>query len=560
MSMNPPNEFLLPRAAAIVGEIVRAFDFDHPGLTDKAAQRYFSSEVLSDEARAYVLRSLCEELADRRMFPDPIGEQVTPTNRDEVVGILLEHLTRKVTDWESIVGSLRSVATRSSDTHLATYAILRLVTIDLALRNAALLAIRGEDGGQFEIPLWARRNGLSDLIRTLRDACPTQPSATTIAKAIGTETHSVENWLAGRNAPTLRNLSALADFFVTNTPGADREEMRRILFRTRGLYRLAAKIRKVVGDSKFDSLAEHYKTYTRIAFAELRPSYLRVRSPRISAERLLLWGVELEASDEILRKLHAQEDNIVWATDVLWAGRPWFVRLWRVFHALTRDRVAPATARRLLNVQEADAEAATERLAELAQVNFRALDVDAPIPAEARWYLAKCALFEAEPAIAISHMRHLIAEDASHPGYHQWLGFALDQAGRFADAIAEFEIALQLDPTDPNPLAYIGIAHYFSGDRARAIDYFRRAREQIGLANGLDFYFGIALKENGEFGEALSVFEAMLERHPDHAWAADQAAECAFRVGDRRKGRGYATRAMRQGQPPSYEMWRAGKF
>ena len=86
--------FRPPRAAAIVRAVVRAFEMTHPGLTDKTAQRYFSEGTVSDESKSYVLKALCEELIDRRLLPDPVGQDPGPENRDEVVEILLVHVRR----------------------------------------------------------------------------------------------------------------------------------------------------------------------------------------------------------------------------------------------------------------------------------------------------------------------------------------------------------------------------------------------------------------------------------------------------------------------------------
>jgi len=75
----------------------------------------------------------------------------------------------------------------------------------------------------------------------------------------------------------------------------------------------------------------------------------------------------------------------------------------------------------------------------------------------------------------------------------------------------------------------------------------------------LAYTIGFARMMNNEFAGALSMFERAAELKPDYALALDNAAYCAFRLGDAIKGRGYAKSARQLGVSTTYDMYDVGK-
>ena len=437
-----------------------------------------------------------------------------------------------------------------------------MVTIDLALRNAALFAVRGDDGSQFTAPFWAQKSGLRDLLRQLQSACALQRiTRHSIADELSLDHNTVDGWFDGKSVPSLRNLKELAGLFSRSTPNNDPVELRRLLERTAGITRLTNQIRAFIGEHRFDRLVEKYIVYTRQAYQIMRPSPLRVSPLPVNRDLLLMWGSQREDSDYVLRRLHDEEQDLIWQTEIRSLTQPWLVRIMQIFHSLRRHVLNAEDLPDSVGSDSADVQSLLERVNELGQVPIRSLDLDGSYPPDVRAYLAECALHEAEPRIAIAHLKKAIQEVPSHPGYHQYLGFALEAAGDVEGAIHEYELSLQLDLSDPNPLMYIGMAKYYSRDFESAIDYLSQATEQLGPDNEtLNLHLGMSLREVEKYPEALKAFELIIDRTPDHAWALDWAAEGALKSDDRVKGRRYATRAWRLGQPAVYDMIQSGEI
>ena len=86
------------------------------------------------------------------------------------------------------------------------------------------------------------------------------------------------------------------------------------------------------------------------------------------------------------------------------------------------------------------------------------------------------------------------------------------------------------------------------------------ARELPELTLHWRFVTGYVLRELERFLEGLEHLEMLVRVRSDYALAYRYAAHCAFRVGNGVKGRDYAKRARRLGDPTQFEAWQRGDY
>jgi tetratricopeptide (TPR) repeat protein len=93
------------------------------------------------------------------------------------------------------------------------------------------------------------------------------------------------------------------------------------------------------------------------------------------------------------------------------------------------------------------------------------------------------------------------------------------ERGRGAQAIARYELALQLDPLALGALQKLGEAHYRLGDHAQAEAVFRRALEADDTLVPAHYMLGKTLLSQGRRADAAAELEAALRLDPGHAAA-----------------------------------------
>lgn len=129
-----------------------------------------------------------------------------------------------------------------------------------------------------------------------------------------------------------------------------------------------------------------------------------------------------------------------------------------------------------------------------------------------------------------------------HPETHYTLGLNYNALGRHDEAIRHFEKAIAAGKTFSigiSDLSVSGYKAYFSigqaymakKDRARAIEYFRRAVEMQPGFVPAQFHLGVMCAEAGQTEEAKAALEFVLSREPAHAEACECLANLYVREG-----------------------------
>jgi TolB-like protein/Tfp pilus assembly protein PilF len=141
----------------------------------------------------------------------------------------------------------------------------------------------------------------------------------------------------------------------------------------------------------------------------------------------------------------------------------------------------------------------------------RALALDDKL-SEAHAVLGHAALnFDWDWAAAEAHLQRAISLKPNNPHAHQFYSMGLASVGRPTEALAELEIARELEPTSVIIRANIGFTLYRARRYQEAVEELRKCVALAPESAYARYRFGQALHQAGQHTEALQQFEAMLQ-------------------------------------------------
>jgi Flp pilus assembly protein TadD len=186
-----------------------------------------------------------------------------------------------------------------------------------------------------------------------------------------------------------------------------------------------------------------------------------------------------------------------------------------------------------------------------------------PIAADNRRLQAGVASSHGRLDEAVAHLRRAVELVPTHDSAHFELGAALWQSGDIEGGLAECRIAAALKPEWELPQVEIGIIlindERYEEARAHLEDVYAAAKAP---STHLCFNLATARWRCAAFGEGLALLEEVLadEGYASYPYALDQAAHCAFMVGDDVRGRAYTKRAHDLGCSKTYRRWCQGGY
>ena len=162
---------------------------------------------------------------------------------------------------------------------------------------------------------------------------------------------------------------------------------------------------------------------------------------------------------------------------------------------------------------------------------------------------------------ALPHIRRAVELQPENAMYHFLLGATLGKVGDAEEALQECWIADSLNPDDELPRVEVGIILMNAGRCKEARDHL----EDVALGQGepsahLSFNLGVARFKCEAYHEALDALETSLSLRGDYGLALDIAAQCAFEIGDSKKGRRLAKKARQHGETEAFNRWKAGVY
>jgi tetratricopeptide (TPR) repeat protein len=126
---------------------------------------------------------------------------------------------------------------------------------------------------------------------------------------------------------------------------------------------------------------------------------------------------------------------------------------------------------------------------------------------------------------AIAHYRRAVELRPAYPPAYNNMATALRAAGRLDEAVATYHGALELQPDFPDAQYNLANALVERGRAGEAIDYYRTALRSEPASVDVHTNLGIALAERGNTDEALAEFRAAIQADPDSVRAHRNLAD-----------------------------------
>jgi tetratricopeptide (TPR) repeat protein len=591
------GRFIPPSSGVLLGSVVDALQLrktsvGQSSLTGSTPQRMFRGEWVKDESRATIIRTMGEAIVETGILVKDyeFGDGHRPVDLVELL------LTFYAGQWDRLASTMRSFSCPVNDHHGAACSYLRLATIDLALRYAAVLLLANGPPPGTETPAWARPRGGGLLLREwLKRAGDAQPTREVMATRLGYSDKTIDDWLDGKTPPNEASIGDLATMFAILV-GEDKEALATTLRRHYALTRISDELADEIGSETVGDLGKALYRYVTWIHEDLYP-YFRL-SPIIRVSEfgmedllhLLLSGTAAECAPRIVEKLWQQEPSPLWRTDLKAACADWKHRLQYVARTLASKEDIARQFRKEFHIPKKEA----MRRAEMA-VSMGIVDMSVNNMTEAAFERHGGEDAEWVTMVGDNHMkaenRMMQAEWASSRGdlrgavVHQLRAVELhpDNAmaqfkcgavlGRVAfeerpddwprlkqEALEHLEVAVQLRPDWDRPRAEIGIVLDNTGESDRAREYLEDAARHVEMNEHLAFCTGVTQWRTGHLQDALRSFETVLGYEPEHAEATDFAAYCCFQLGDDLRGRKLAKRSAELGCDRCYRWWKAGEF
>ncbi len=567
----------LPKAAEFLGRVVSRLGLpDAPDadiLRERNNQRFLSGETKPPEVAEQVLSALASVLANHGYietvgWPADLGFPAPQM----LLYAALQDLRRR---WDRACIRVRGGTLRGAKLGPVLRTAAHLVVIDLAVRAGAWFVIIDHAGVPRDRPPG------TPTIDAVMNFVVEQSGMTApeLAKKLGIERTAIDDWRKGAR-PSDANIGVVSKHLAEGEPEWATHVYWRLLRRNLAL----AQILKDLGatPSFKDEVGDLWQAFWALASGiagRIRSQEEHVDEdawPRILTG-LVMWGSAYPLSYPLLSDIRAEAPD-TWQSDLV-AGPGWEDRLWLaagIGQSLANVKLPddlPAGLREIASdpdIQEAVAAhilgGPTPELSPPGKyVGWHGIRIKNPPPvaAEQRRMQSSVAKSLGQMDEAITHLRRAVELMPTHEAARFELGAALWQAGDIEGGLAECRIAVALKPEWELPQVEIGII-LLNADRCEEA---RAHLEQVYAAakspsTHLKYNLGTARWRCGAFGEGLELIEEVLsdEGYVSYPYALDQAAHCAFMLGDDKRGRAWAKQAHDLGCSGTYRRWAAGGY
>jgi hypothetical protein len=257
------THLLLTPGGVALGALSRAFELHDPsvggrtwapclgsGDPAKTARRLFAGDRVDVDSVNDVCEQVAGALLHSALLPDTQAAQVVGSfgvqrSPNQALGFIIRF---NLELWNYCAGATAGAAPRVPLVPAALMPYFRLVTIDWALRYAAVLILEKRCVPVEPRPLWAEVDGRSRFFRRLLDDCGDQkPTRQAIAEHLGTSPSTVGRWLDNNQRPLDANLEGLADLLAARSPGLPKASLLRALRRHYGLHEVATVVANLIG-------------------------------------------------------------------------------------------------------------------------------------------------------------------------------------------------------------------------------------------------------------------------------------------------------------------------
>jgi tetratricopeptide (TPR) repeat protein len=543
-------------------------------LRERNHQRFLSGETKPPEVVERVLNAIASVLAghgyvETAGWPEDLG---FPTP-EMLLGWALRDLRAR---WDSACVRVRGGLLRGADLGPVMLTAAHLVVIDLAVRGGAWLVLIGHPGVPRHKLLPGKPTAEVVMNFAIKESGRTAPE---LAAKLGIERTAIDAWRKGAR-PSDANLGVVSTLLAEGKPDWAAAAWWSLLRRYLTLAEIMKDLEIVPWfKGEVDDLWQSFWEIASGVALGIRTwgeDFEEEVWPRLLTG-LVMWGSGYPASIPLLHNLRA-ETPPAWQSDLV-AGHGWADRLLlaaglgKSLAEVELPDNLPESVRELASdpqIREAVARhilgGPTPELSPPGRYDGWECVViknPPPIAAENRRMQAGVARSHGRFDEAIAHLRRAVELVPTHDSAHFELGAALWESGDIEGGLAECRIAAAVKPEWDLPQVEIGIiflnAARYEEARAHLETVYAAAKTP---STHLKFNLATARWRCGAFAEGLALLEEVLsdEGYTSYPYALDQAAHCAFMVGDDVRGRAHAKRAHDLGCSVTYRRWAAGGY
>ena len=540
---------------------------------NKALTRYLNGRAVSDRARREIIMSLAKDLVEQRVIP-PL--RLPDDGRSAISEPLGETLAIHAAAWDSLVGSTSTLSAGVDRPDLAGAAYLRLATVDLSLRYAALLHLAGLPAPESGTPLWADAQGGALYLRELLKRCGREgPPRVKFAELMEVSLNTVDDWLDKGVRPRPDRLDKIGEHLAPFVEGMDARAISGALRLHYGLSEICDKLAQYVGLETVIETATAFVRLAGFAYVELGGHGDEYTDVEVALVHLIVFvtGARGPFGPGLLQCLTDREDDPLWQAELAAAAMPWENRLIYVMKTLRDTNTVARAANERFGIPVEFSESVLDDTIRWAQSNpalprkfepgttVLRVSGDAQFSASNRLIQYEAAVAAGDYDTALVHIRRAVKLQPENAMYHFLLGATLGQVGEVEEGIQECWIADTLNPDDELPKVEVGIILLNANRDPEARQHLEdMARDKDQMSAHLAFNLGVASFRCESYAEAMEALDISISQRDDYGPALDMAAQCAFAIGEVKKARDLAKRAKRHGYTEAYDNWRAGLY
>ena len=532
----------LPTSGQILGALVGKLGIRPETIRDRTARRYYAADLkhlVKDSTREEIIRTIAEVLTDSGF----VASQEVREDNYPLAPTLSSMLQWHADHWDLVRSFMRRRTMKVLPSNLSRVweAYVRLASIDLALRVAAHLHLAGACAEALDFLGSANRMGRGAYLNHKRQQADL--TLEDLAEEVGVDNHTVDAWMYDGTRPSNDNLTKTATVLADRIEGSNSSD---IALELRALYwvsDVAGLLAEHIGGDAVEEAIGRLQKYALATYGLIEEHF----PPERRAEDIIVLadlGVGARVANPLLAALIEQESDEEWRKDLVPFGMDW------VFRILSANLNA-----RLAGEDDLSKKSDGPSLD----------DGDAGNPeAYAHYRLSLELKMQGNPPEAAAELEKAIQLAPLDARYHYALGSMKTGAAMWTgrtplvdEGLNSLWMAVAIEPNWILPWTEIGSTLHHTGRSAEAVEHLRNVSPECGpLDSEYHSALGAAYWKTGKLSEALTAFEASLERDPEETSALLSASELALLLGDNEKYRKYLRRAKHFGaEEDTLKVW-----
>jgi len=572
------KSYHLPTSGQIIGKLFEVLQVARPDHLQKEMQRYFRGEKIDEVVRKEIHYLFVDTILEQGVLPPEPLDPVFVC-RWGLKKVLVRAIDEYMQKWESVCSKLRYWNIPEHRRKDLLYSFCRPATIDLAYRIACYRYIAGLPKLDPSIPIWARHDGNTSLLKQMKTQCHGKVTDSTLAGEAGIRNEkTIVAWFKKGTRPNLSNIRNLAAAFSARIPGVSHDDISASLIRHYTIAAFCDRLSKAIDRDRVQLLAEalYFQVNRIMDFIENEDIPTSIEQQRLHWFLQFVGGASRSYHAPWLKHLVNTEADLDWKQDMVCVERDWVPRVFQSSLRFADEGVLerrPGINYLYINPHEVppdggyygalmhkdDPNGISASIDYISSV-YIDNDIDCEIM---RWEGAGWDETDSE-SITENQFRKAVELSPDNARDHLNLGVFLGLHGylptHFEEGYQHCIEAINLQPTWELPWIETANILLHIGDATRALNLLNDSAVYIKRPSIRLIYtkaFGKMM--NNEYEEALELFEKTIQMKPDFAPAFENAAFCAFRSGDKIKGNRYAKSARRLGISTTFDLYDVGK-